>query len=64
MYNIIKKYNYNLKLWSCIVEDLCKKQAEIIKLLTDAISINSKQEYKQLIVTITDKGLEGTPTEN
>ena len=47
-----------------IVEDLYKKQAEIIKLLTDAISINSKQEYKQLIVTITDKGLEGTPTEN
>ena len=27
-------------------------------------SINSKQEYKQLIVTITDKGLEETPTEN
>ena len=47
-----------------IVEDLYKKQAEIIKLLTDAISINSKQEYKQLIVTITDKGLEETPTEN
>ena len=64
MYNIIKKYNYNSKLWSCIVEDLCKKQAEIIKLLTDAILINSKQEYKQLIVTITDKGLEETPTEN
>ena len=64
MYNIIKKYNYNSKLWSGIVEDLCKKQAEIIKLLTDAISINSKQEYKQLIVTITDKGLEETTTEN
>ena len=64
MYNIIKKYNYNSKLWSGIVEDLCKKQAEIIKLLTDAILINSKQEYKQLIVTITDKGLEETPTEN
>ena len=46
------------------MEDLCKKQAEIIKLLTDAISINSKQEYKQLIVTITDKGLEETPIEN
>ena len=46
MYNIIKKYNYNSKLWSGIVEDLCKKQAEIIKLLTDAILINSKQEYK------------------
>ena len=45
MYNIIKKYNYNSKLWSGIVEDLCKKQAEIIKLLTDAILINSKQEY-------------------
>ena len=27
------------------MEDLCKKQAEIIKLLTDAILINSKQEY-------------------
>ena len=27
------------------MEDLCKKQVEIIKLLTDAISINSKQEY-------------------
>lgn len=46
------------------MEDLYKKQAEIIKLLTDAILINSKQEYKQLIVTITDKGLEETPTEN
>ena len=46
------------------MEDLCKKQAEIIKLLTDAILINSKQEYKQLIVTSTDKGLEETPTEN
>ena len=64
MYNIIKKYNYNSKLWSGIVEDLCKKQAEIIKLLTDVILINLKQEYKQLIVTITDKGLEETPTEN
>ena len=46
------------------MEDLCKKQAENIKLLTDTISINSKQEYKQLIVTITNKGLEETPTEN
>ena len=27
------------------MEDLCKKQAETIKLLTDIISINSKQEY-------------------
>ena len=27
------------------MEDLCKKQAEIIKLLTNAISINLKQEY-------------------
>ena len=27
------------------MEDLYKKQAEIIKLLTDAILINSKQEY-------------------
>ena len=43
---------------------MCRKQTENIKLLTDAISINSKQEYKQLIVTITDKGLEETPTEN
>ena len=34
-----------LKLGCDIVEDLCKKQAEIIKLLTDAILINSKQEY-------------------
>ena len=46
------------------MEDLCKKQAKIIKLLTDTILINSKQEYKQLIVTITDKGLEETPAEN
>ena len=46
------------------MKDLCKKQTENIKLLTDAISINSKQEYKQLIVTITNKGLEETPTEN
>ena len=46
------------------MKDLCKKQTENIKLLTDAISINSKQEYKQLIVTITDKGPEGTPAEN
>ena len=46
------------------MKDLCKKQTENIKLLTDIISINSKQEYKQLIVTITDKGLEETPTEN
>ena len=37
--------NYKLKLGRGIVEDLCKKQAEIIKLLTDAILINSKQEY-------------------
>ena len=41
--------NYNLKLGSGIVEDLCKKQAEIIKLLTDAILINSKQEYIKTI---------------
>ena len=27
------------------MEELCKKQAETIKLLTDAILINSKQEY-------------------
>ena len=27
------------------MEDLCKKQAEIIKLLTDVIITNSKQEY-------------------
>ena len=27
------------------MEDLCKKQAETIKLLTDIISINPKQEY-------------------
>nr|DAJ57207.1 MAG TPA: hypothetical protein [Caudoviricetes sp.] len=27
------------------MEYLCKKQAEIIKLLTDAVSINLKQEY-------------------
>ena len=27
------------------MEDLCKKQAEIIKLLTDVITFNSKQEY-------------------
>ena len=46
------------------MEDLCKKQAKIIKLLTDTILINSKQEYKQLIVTITDKGPEGTPAKN
>ena len=46
------------------MENLCKKQAKIIKLLTDTILINSKQEYQQLIVTITDKGLEETPTEN
>ena len=37
--------NYKVKLGCGIVEDLCKKQAEIIKLLTDAILINSKQEY-------------------
>ena len=37
--------NYNSKLGSGIVEDLCKKQAETIKLLTDIISINLKQEY-------------------
>ena len=46
------------------MKDLCKKQTKNIKLLTDVISINSKQEYKQLIVIITDKGLEETPTEN
>ena len=38
------------------MEDLCKKQAEIIKLLTDAILINSKQEYiksiKQICIAI------------
>ena len=28
-----------------MVEDLCKKQAETIKLLTDIILTNSKQEY-------------------
>lgn len=28
-----------------MVEDLCKRQAETIKLLTDIILINSKQEY-------------------
>ena len=28
-----------------MVEDLYKKQTEIIKLLTDAVLINSKQEY-------------------
>ena len=27
------------------MEELCKKQAETIKLLTDIISTNSKQEY-------------------
>lgn len=32
----------NSKLGCGIVEDLYKKQAETIKLLTDAISINSK----------------------
>ena len=37
--------NYKVMLGCGIVEDLCKKQAEIIKLLTDAILINSKQEY-------------------
>ena len=37
--------NYNSKLGRGIVEDLCKKQAEIIKLLTDVITFNSKQEY-------------------
>ena len=46
------------------MKDLCKKQTKNIKLLTDVISINSKKEYKQLIVTITDKGLEETSTEN
>ena len=46
------------------MKNLYKKQAKNIKLLTDVISINSKQEYKQLIVIITDKGLEETPTEN
>ena len=37
--------NYKVKLGCGIVEDLCKKQAEIIKLLTDVIIFNSKQEY-------------------
>lgn len=32
-----------------MVEDLYKKQAETIKLLTDIISINSKQEYMKSI---------------
>lgn len=31
------------------MEDLCKKQAETIKLLTDIISINLKQEYIKTI---------------
>ena len=31
------------------MEDLCKKQAETIKLLTDIILINSKQEYIKAI---------------
>lgn len=35
-----------------MVEDLCKKQAETIKLLTDIISINSKQEYIKSIKRI------------
>ena len=37
--------NYNSKLGRGIVEELCKKQAKIIKLLTDIILTNSKQEY-------------------
>ena len=49
--------NYKVKLGCGIVEYLCKKQAEIIKLLTDAISINSKQEYiksiKHICIAIT-----------
>ena len=31
------------------MEELCKKQAETIKLLTDIILINSKQEYIKAI---------------
>ena len=31
------------------MEELCKKQAETIKLLTDIILINSKQEYIKTI---------------